>query len=67
MTARHTETAEQNAIAWARTALALGGATPWEWAHRVAIGEAKLADVPRPYLAIVEKYLTIKKLRESLL
>ena len=67
MAIRNIETAEQNATAWAKTALALGGATPWEWALRVAYGEAALADVPRPYAAIVEKYLAIKKLRKSLL
>lgn len=58
---RHKETAEQNMTEWGRTALALGGATPWEWATRVAKGEAEMADVPRPYVAILEKYLEIKR------
>jgi len=67
MATRNSETAEQNASAWARTALALGGATPWEWARRVAYGEAKRDAVPRQYEAIVDRYLAIKKELESLL
>lgn len=66
MPTRHKETAEQNVATWGKTTLALGGATPWEWATRVAHGEAAMADVPRPYVAIVEKYLEIKQCRESL-
>jgi len=67
MAIRNLETAKQNAAHWAKIALAPGGVTPWEWARRVAMGEAKLADVPRQYAASIAEYWKILESRKSLL